>query len=91
MVADQAAAGNLSVRIPLLARPLMLALMFLLPSAWRRDALRTNLWFVPMLEVLGAIALYLVTHAVDAAAYRGTVTLPVVGASSAPRMPRARS
>ena len=50
--------------------------MFPLASAWRRDALRTNLWFVPMVEVLCAIALYFITHAVDEAAYHGTVTLP---------------
>ena len=39
--------------------------MLPLISPWRRDALRTNLWFVPMLEVLGAIVLYLITHALD--------------------------
>ncbi|MGO9973674.1 MAG: DUF2254 domain-containing protein [Solirubrobacteraceae bacterium] len=62
--------------------------MLLLPSAWRRDALRTNLWFVPMLEVLGAIVLFLVTHAVDAAAWRGTVKLPswvIFGSADAAR------
>ncbi len=62
--------------------------MFLFPSAWRRDALRTNLWFVPVLEVLGAIVLYLVTHAIDEAAYRGTVKLPswvIFGSADAAR------
>jgi uncharacterized membrane protein len=47
-----------------------------LRSEWRREALRTNLWLVPMLEVLAAVALYLGTHAVDRAAYRGSLTLP---------------
>ncbi len=63
-------------------------LMFLLPSAWRRDALRTNLWFVPVLEVLGAVVLFLITHAVDDAAYRGTVKLPswvIFGSADAAR------
>jgi uncharacterized membrane protein len=50
--------------------------MFPLTSAWRRDALRTNLWFVPMLEVLAAIVLYVVTHALDQDVYHGQLTLP---------------
>jgi uncharacterized membrane protein len=50
--------------------------MFPTIAAWRRDALRTNLWLVPFLEVLAAIALFFVTHAIDAAAYRGELTLP---------------
>jgi uncharacterized membrane protein len=62
--------------------------MLPLPSAWRRDALRTNLWFVPVLEVFGAIALYVLTHAIDAAAYRGAVKLPswvIFGSADAAR------
>jgi uncharacterized membrane protein len=43
---------------------------------WRREALRTNLWLVPGVEVVLAVALFAVTHAVDRAAYRGAVTLP---------------
>ncbi len=45
-------------------------------SDWRREALRTNLWVVPMLEVLAAVALYAGTHALDEAAYRGSIHLP---------------
>jgi uncharacterized membrane protein len=38
-------------------------------SEWRREALRTNLWLVPIIEVIAAIALYIVTHVIDRAAY----------------------
>jgi len=44
--------------------------------AWRREALRTNLWLVPMIEVLAAIGLYAITHVIDKAAYDGSLTLP---------------
>jgi uncharacterized membrane protein len=47
-----------------------------LPSAWRREALRTNLWLVPTVEIVLAVALFAVTHALDRAAYDGTLTLP---------------
>ena len=51
--------------------------MFLpLASDWRREALRTNLWVVPTLEVLVAVGLYVITHVVDRAAYRHSLTLP---------------
>jgi uncharacterized membrane protein len=49
---------------------------FPLFSAWRRESLRTNLWLVPALEVIVAIALYFATHAIDVAAYHGTLKLP---------------
>ena len=45
-------------------------------SEWQREALRTNLWLVPAIEVVVAIALYVVTHALDQAAYRGSLSLP---------------
>ncbi len=45
-------------------------------SEWRREALRTNLWLVPMVEVIAAIALYVVTHIVDRAAYHKSLSLP---------------
>ena len=53
-------------------------MMFPLPLnwEWRREALRTNLWLVPGLEVLAATALYAGTHVLDKAAYDGSVTLP---------------
>ncbi len=47
-----------------------------LGSEWRREALRTNLWLVPTIEVIAAIALYVGTHALDKAAYDGSLTLP---------------
>jgi len=45
-------------------------------SEWRREALRTNLWVVPVVEVIGAIALYAVTHALDRLAFDGTLRFP---------------
>jgi uncharacterized membrane protein len=45
-------------------------------SQWRREALRTNLWVVPMVEVLGAVALYFATHAIDRAAFDHRLQLP---------------
>jgi uncharacterized membrane protein len=45
-------------------------------SEWRREALRTNLWLVPVVEVLGAVALYALTHALDRDVFQGTLRLP---------------
>jgi uncharacterized membrane protein len=64
--------------------------MFPLPLRWewRREALRTNLWLVPGLEVAGAIVLYAITHVLDRAAYDGRLTLPawmVFGSADAAR------
>ena len=64
--------------------------MFRLPlgSQWRREALRTNLWLVPMVEVLAAVALYLGTHLVDRAAFEHRLTLPswlIFGSADAAR------
>src|ERR1700685_1325477 len=47
-----------------------------LASHWRREVLRTSLWFVPAVEVVGAIVLFAGTLAADQAAYRGDFTLP---------------
>ena len=47
-----------------------------LPSAWRREALRTNLWLVPTVLIVVAIALFFGTYALDRAAYNGTLKLP---------------
>jgi uncharacterized membrane protein len=47
-----------------------------LPSAWRREALRTNLWLVPTVEIVLAVALFAGTYALDRAAYGGSLTLP---------------
>src|ERR1700747_2706916 len=45
-------------------------------SHWRREVLRTSLWFVPSLEVVAAIGLFVGTLAADRAAYRGDFALP---------------
>jgi uncharacterized membrane protein len=47
-----------------------------LASHWRREVLRTSLWFVPAIEVAAAIVLFAVTLTADRAAYRGDFTLP---------------
>ncbi|MGK4579259.1 DUF2254 domain-containing protein [Kitasatospora sp. HPMI-4] len=47
-----------------------------LESQWRREALRTNLWVVPTLEVVLAGGLFLGTWYLDRAAYRGALSLP---------------
>src|SRR5579863_3096788 len=47
-----------------------------LASHWRREVLRTSLWFVPSIEVLAAIGLFAGTLAADRAAYRGDFALP---------------
>jgi uncharacterized membrane protein len=36
-------------------------------SGWRRDALRTSLWFVPSLLVVAAVVLFAITYALDRA------------------------
>jgi len=46
-----------------------------LPS-WRREALRTTLWLVPMLCVAAALVLFAVTYSLDEAVYRGALVLP---------------
>jgi uncharacterized membrane protein len=47
-----------------------------LGSHWRREVLRTSLWFVPALEVGAAIVLFAGTIIVDRGAYHGDFTLP---------------
>jgi uncharacterized membrane protein len=47
-----------------------------LASEWRRESLRTNLWLVPVIEVLAAVGLYVITHVIDVAAYHQHLTLP---------------
>jgi uncharacterized membrane protein len=47
-----------------------------LASHWRREVLRTSLWFVPSIEVVAAIGLFIGTLAADRAAYRGDFGLP---------------
>lgn len=43
---------------------------------WRREALRTNLWLVPVLETVLAVMLFGLTYTVDRSAYDGLITLP---------------
>jgi uncharacterized membrane protein len=47
-----------------------------LQADWRREALRTNLWVVPAAEVVVMLVLFVVTYAIDRAAYHGTLHLP---------------
>ncbi len=47
-------------------------------SAWRREALRTNLWLVPTVEIALAVALFAATYALDRAAYDGSLHFPSV-------------
>ena len=59
-----------------------------LRTQWMREALRTNLWLVPILEVLGAVALYAGTHIIDRAAFNHQLTLPswlIFGSADAAR------
>jgi uncharacterized membrane protein len=59
-----------------------------LRSEWRREALRTNLWLVPTIEVIAAVGLYFATHVLDRAAFDGSLTLPawmVFGTADAAR------
>jgi uncharacterized membrane protein len=55
-----------------------------LAAHWRSEALRTNLWLVPGIEVVAAIVLFAGTLALDKAAYRGAFGLPswVIGGSA---------
>src|ERR1700727_1767283 len=56
-----------------------------LASHWRREVLRTSLWFVPGLEVVAAIALFVGTLLADRANYRGDFAIPgwVISGSAA--------
>ena len=45
-------------------------------SDWRDEALRTNLWLIPAIESLVAVALFAVTVSIDEAASRGSLRLP---------------
>jgi uncharacterized membrane protein len=47
-----------------------------LGAHWRAEALRTNLWLVPSIEVLAAIVLFAATTSLDHAAYHGEFGLP---------------
>jgi len=57
-------------------------------SEWRREVLRTNLWLVPAVEVLGAIVLFAATYALDRAAYEGVFRVPGWAISGSPDVAR---
>jgi uncharacterized membrane protein len=57
-------------------------------SEWRREVLRTNLWLVPAVEVLGAAVLFVVTYALDRAAYNGVFQTPGWAISGGPDVAR---
>src|SRR6202453_577526 len=50
-----------------------------LASHWRREVLRTSLWFVPAIEVVAAIALFIGTLTADRASHRGYFSVPTWG------------
>src|SRR5277367_1757100 len=43
---------------------------------WRREALRTNLWVVPVVETVAVVLLFGFTYTVDREAYDGAIQLP---------------
>jgi uncharacterized membrane protein len=45
-------------------------------SDWRDEALRTNLWLIPAVESVAAVALFAVTVSIDEAASHGSLRLP---------------
>ena len=57
-------------------------------SEWRREVLRTNLWLVPAIEVVGAAMLFVVTYALDRAAYNGAFKVPGWAISGSPDVAR---
>jgi len=59
-----------------------------LGSHWQREVLRTNLWLIPAIEVIAAIALFAATTAIDRAAYHHAFSVPswvISGTSDAAR------
>lgn len=45
-------------------------------SPWRKEALRTTLWVVPLVLLAGAVVLFLVTYDVDSRVYRHGTVVP---------------
>ena len=43
---------------------------------WRREALRTNLWLVPVIQTLGIVVVFGITYTVDRMAYDGWIQFP---------------
>jgi uncharacterized membrane protein len=57
-------------------------------SEWRREVLRTNLWLLPAIGVAAAILLFLLTYALDKAAYNGVFAVPSWAISGGPDVAR---
>jgi uncharacterized membrane protein len=57
-------------------------------SEWRQDVLRTNLWLIPAVEILGAVVLFICTYALDRAAYDGVFKVPGWAISGSPDVAR---
>jgi uncharacterized membrane protein len=55
-----------------------------LDRASMREELRTNLWLVPLIEVIVALALFAITYALDRAAFDGHFGLPSWALSGSP-------
>ena len=47
-----------------------------LEADYRREALRTNLWVVPVVEAIAVLVLFGATLAIDKTAYQGAISLP---------------
>jgi uncharacterized membrane protein len=55
---------------------------------WRREALRTTLWFVPAILIVVAIVIFIITFSIDVAAYYHHFELPfwlLIGSAGAAR------
>ncbi|MGI8448783.1 MAG: hypothetical protein ACR2MP_16710 [Streptosporangiaceae bacterium] len=59
-------------------------------SGHHQEALRTNLWLVPAIEVLAALGLFAASNVADRAAYHGSFMLPT-WVIAARLMPHGRS
>ncbi len=57
-------------------------------SEWRREVLRTNLWLVPAIEVVGAVILFAITYSLDRAASDGVFKVPGWAISGSPDVAR---
>src|ERR1022692_1176499 len=53
-----------------------------------REELRTNLWFVPLIEVIAAVILFVITYALDRAAFSGDFRIPTWALSGSPAAAR---
>ena len=49
---------------------------FSVESEWREETFRTNLWLIPVIESVAAVALFALTVSIDQAAFHHQLTLP---------------